>query len=240
MSRHRQASYIAPVRALPIAIAVCLMACHPQPHRPTMGAIAGLCRDRSTGTAVASATLSLARDGALTSTQVTSDIDGAYRVEKLAPGRYDLSATYAGQIVTIDHIDVAVGVAVEVDVEFTLGEPGPHHIDFGDATEGDLRSYHPPNADPTTGVLEGTVTDAATRERAIGSVVTAIGPAGAITQVVTDDHGRFVIPKLAPGAYGVSAYYTVANRGTIEVKRLAVPVRAGETVVVPLFVELQP
>ncbi len=228
------------MRPLLIAIVACLAACRPQPAPTTTGAIAGLCRDRSTGTPVASATLSLARDGALTSTQVASGIDGDYRLERLPPGRYDLAATYAGQIVRIDHIDVAVGATIEVDVEFTLGEPGHHRTSFGDAREGDLRTYRPPGADPTTGGLEGTLTDAATRERAIGSVVTAVGPDGAITQVVTDDHGRFVMPRLAPGPYGVSAYYTVANRGTIEVKRLAVPVRAGETVVVPLFVELQP
>ncbi|MCE9577421.1 MAG: carboxypeptidase-like regulatory domain-containing protein [Deltaproteobacteria bacterium] len=227
------------MRAFLIAIAVCLGACHAQPRRITTGAIAGLCRDQSTGTPVASATLSLARDGALTSTSVASGIDGDYRIEGLAPGRYDLSATYAGQIVQITHIDVAIGVTVEVDVEFALGEPGTHHIDFGDAHEGDLRSYRPLSADPETGVLEGTVTDAASRERAIGSVVTATGPGGAISQVVTDEHGRFVVPRLAPGTYAVSAYYTVAGHGTIEIKRLAVPVRAGETVVVPLFVELQ-
>lgn len=222
-----------------LAISVGLAACHPAIRRPTQGAIAGLCRDESTGTPVASATLSVARGGQLTSIQRTSGIDGTYRIDPLPPGEYDLNATYAGQIVTIGHIGVTAGHTAEVDVEFTLGKPEPRHLDFGDAHEGDLRRYRPPHADPFTGILEGTVTDAATRERAIGSVVTATGPDGTVTQAVTDDHGRFVIPGLAPGSYGISAYYTVANRGTIEVKRLAVPVSAGEAVVVPLFVELQ-
>lgn len=227
------------MRSLLVAITVCVAACHAAVVRPTTGAIAGLCRDQSTGTAVASATLTLARDGALTSTQASSGLDGAFEIGKLPPGRYDLTATYAGQIVQIDHVDVGVGLTVEVDVDFTLGQPGTHRVDFGDAREGDLRTYRPPHADPATGAIEGTVTDAATRERAIGSVVTALAADGTATQVITDDHGRFIVPRLPPGTYAVSAYYTVASRGTIEVKRSAIPVTAGTTVVVPLFVELQ-
>ena len=217
-------------------------ACHPPaPPRPTTGAIAGRIRDQDTGTALARAALAIQRDGELRPTALTAGDDGAYVLDRLPPGTYDVTATYAGVTVEVHPIAVAAGRRIAVDIDVPLGRPEVHHVDFGDLHAGDLRVYHPPNADPKTCALEGTVADVATRERVPGAIVTATSPAlPQAIQVVTDDEGRFTIPGVPPGRYSVSAYYTVEGHGTISVERNLIDVTGGETAAVPLFLETQP
>ncbi|HTJ41251.1 MAG TPA: carboxypeptidase-like regulatory domain-containing protein [Kofleriaceae bacterium] len=225
-----------------LALLIVIAGCHhgSVPAAPTTGAIAGLVRDQDTGTAIARAQLAIQRDGTLTPALVTSGDDGLYDLDHLAPGRYDVTATYAGVTLEIRGVTVTAGHVVACDVDLALGRPEAQHVDFGDAHEGDVRHYTPANADPKAGALEGTVTDSATRERVPGAIVTATSPAlTQAMQVITDDRGRFTIAALPPGTYSVSAYYTVAKHGTISVEHNLIPVRGGETAVVPLFVETE-
>jgi Carboxypeptidase regulatory-like domain len=226
------------VRAAVLVLA--LSACHPaHPRRPTTGAIAGLVLDQGSGQPIAMAALALARDGQLTPTLGKSGPGGAYRFPRLAPGRYALTASYAGVLVQTSGIRVHAGHTTEVDARLVLGTPGSIHVDFGDPHEGDVHRFHPPHADPRRGLLEGTVSDVATREAIVGTVVTATSPAvSQAIQVITDDHGRFRFGDLPPGTYAVSAYYTVAGHATIEVKH-EVAVHGGEGVSMPLFIETE-
>ena len=57
---------------------------------------------------------------------------------------------------------------------------------------------------------------------------------------VTDDQGRFRVDNLPPGTYEVSANYTVVRRGQLELRRNNIVVVGGETVVVPLWLEVDP
>ena len=76
------------------------------------------------------------------------------------------------------------------------------------------------------------------RTRLGGAVVTVADGSGALVdQAVSDDDGRFRLEGLAPGAYVVSAYYTLLGRGQFEIRRTDVRVGAGEVVVVPLAIE---
>lgn len=223
------------------AVLVIAAACHHAgaPPAATTGAIAGQVRDHDTGAQIASAQLAIQREGTLRPTLVTSDPDGAYELLRLPPGRYDVTASYAGVTVDVHGVAVTAGHTIGVDVDLALGRPADLHLDFGDPHEGDLRHYRPRGANPTLGAIEGTVTDAATRERVPGAVVTATEATSHQTQqVITDDRGHFAIASLPPGEYSVSAYYTIARHGTIEVEHNRVPVRGGEAAVVPLFVEL--
>ena len=104
-----------------------------------------------------------------------------------------------------------------------------------------LWRYRPAGADPTAGVIEGTVADMLSHERMRGAVVTIVRVGTLETHpTVTDDQGRYRLEGLAPGAYDVSAYYSVVRRGQLEVRRGNVDVVGGETVVVPLWLEVEP
>jgi hypothetical protein len=224
------------------ALLVVVAGCHhpAMPAAPTTGAISGLVRDQDSGAAIARAQLAVRRDGELNPALIATGDDGTYALERLAPGRYDVTASYAGVTVDVRGIGVIAGHDVAVDIDLPLGQPVEEHLDFGDPHEGEVRHYRPPHANPATGAIEGTVTDAATRERVPGSVVTTTSPAlPQAVQVITDDRGRFTIGDLPPGTYSVSAYYTVQRHGTISVEHNLIPVRGGETAVVPLFVETQ-
>lgn len=226
---------------------VAIVACHPTPRarRATTGGIMGLVRDRQSGAAIALAELDLRRDGALDRTAATKSSDrGVYSFEGLPPGRYALAAYYAGDSVEVDHIVVVAGQVAPVDLAFELGRGEPVVVDFGDPADGAIDHYTPRDGDPATGRIEGTVSDSATRQRVPGAVVTAVvaGPAAAAQearQVVTDDQGRFVFDGLSPGAYSISAYYSIQRRGQIEVQRNNLAVAGGQAVVVPLWIELE-
>jgi large repetitive protein len=225
-----------------------LGACRPPPvTRPTTGGIIGLVRDGATGESIGKAELVLRADGQLErgATAVTT-AEGFYEFEKLPPGRYTITAHYAGETVEITNIAITAGRGAPVDIAFELGRADPLTVDYGNPDDGAIRHYRPKAADPSTGMIEGTVTDAATRERVPGAVVTAIvmvadhaATDANVEQSVTDAHGRFVFPRLAPGTYVVSAYYTIERRGQIEVQRNGLAVQAGEALVVPLWVELE-
>jgi hypothetical protein len=217
----------------------CLVACGaPQHARPTTGAIAGLARDRDSGDPIAKVEIRV-REGATAAPRVTTSGDrGLYDVDRLPPGRYSLSASFAGQPLDVVNIDVRAGEVTTVDLVFTLGRPDRIRIDFGDPAASSIDRYRPRGLDGGGGVIEGTVNDTATRMRVPGAVVTAVGDDVTRTQqTVSDDHGRFRFHAVPPGVYSVSAYYTLGGRGQIEVRRSGIHVGGAEAVVVPLWIE---
>ena len=166
--------------------------------------------------------------------------DGLYAVDHLKPGRYTLHARFAGQPIRIRNIDVKAGDATFVDVTFTLGNPEPIDVDFGDPTQGEIKRYHPAQLSPSLAHIEGTVTEFGTRMRIAGAVVTAVGPTGALgtLQTVTDDQGRYRFDAVPPGTYAVSAYYSIGGRGQIEVRRSDIEISGAERVEIPIWIEL--
>jgi hypothetical protein len=216
------------VRILLVLLAACGAAQRP---RPTAGSIGGLVRDHGSGDPVGMAQLTLS-SGATT----TSAPDGLYAIDHVQPGRYTLVARFAGQPVTIRNIDVRAGEATFVDVTFTLGNPEPIVVDFGDPKQGQITRYKP-RRDIT--LIEGTVSEFGTHERVVGAVVTAEGgPRQDVLQTVTDAQGRYRFDGIEPGTYAVSAYYAITGRGQIEVRRSDIQVDRDEGVVVPIWVEL--
>lgn len=208
----------------------------PQRARPTTGSIAGLARDHDSGDPIAKAEIHI-RSDATTAQRVTASSDlGLFDVDRLPPGRYRLSAAFAGQPVEVVNIDVRAGEVSTVDLVFTLGRPDPIRIDFGDEAAAAIDRYRPRGLDGAA-VIEGTVNDSATRQRVPGAVVTAVRADASTQQTVSDDHGRFRFDALPPGVYSVSAYYSIGGRGQIEVRRSGINVDAAEAVVVPLWIE---
>jgi hypothetical protein len=157
-----------------------------------------------------------------------------YEIDDLAPGTYTLHSLYAGQPITITAIEVSPGIATYVDVSFTLGEPSPIVLDWGDRRDGEITRFSAP-----VPRIEGAVADSSTRARVPGAVVTAArGPEDETLQAVTDDHGRYRFDDVDLGTYAISAYYSIGGRGQIEVRRSDITVNAGEGVFVPLWIEL--
>ncbi len=220
-----------------LVLAACGAAQHAAP--PKEGAIAGVARDHDSGDPVAHAELRLRATGDMRARTAASDGKGAFTFDHVPPGRYDLSASFAGQPIAVDNIDVTAGKTAVIDVTFTLGRPDPVTVDFGNPKEGEIDRYRPAHHAQTTGVIEGTVTDVGTRDRVAGAVVTASrGPDTDALQAVTDDQGRYRFEGIDPGTYVVSAYYSIGGRGQIEVRRSDIAVAGGEGVIVPLWIEL--
>jgi Carboxypeptidase regulatory-like domain len=136
----------------------------------------------------------------------TSTKHGLYEIGNLPPGRYTLTASYAGQPITVTNVEIDAGLATYVDVSFTLGEVSPIVIDFGDPRASEIQRFT--TKQPR---IEGTVSDSHTRARVPGAVVTAArGVDDETLQAVTDDHGRYRFDGVDPGTYAISAYYSPA------------------------------
>jgi hypothetical protein len=230
------------VRCFLVFVAACASAQHGDPASTPEGAITGLARDHDSGDAIAKAAIHIRAQGQIAATVVTTAKDGGFALAHLAPGKYSLSADFAGQQVNVENIVVTRGDPTVVDVMFELGQPDPVTVDFGNAKDSAIDRYHPQHH-ATTALIEGTVNDRASHTRVAGAVVTAIGPGSGplvpTLQAVSDGQGRYRFDPVPPGVYVVSAYYSVGNRGQIEVRRSDIEVDAAQGVIVPLWVETE-
>jgi hypothetical protein len=214
----------------------------PPPRAPTTGAIAGDVRDRATGAPVA-VTL-IARGGLAEVETASSAVDGAYTLGGLPPGTYELVVVQGGAILRLDGIPVSAGRTTGLDLPIELAGVDVDR-DVPMTAYAAVVGHRDPWVYPLAAVsagrgqIEGTVTDTVTRERVAGAVITAAVPTAVdAVHAVTDDRGRFVFPDLPAGTYDLSAYYQVARRGQIEVRRNGITATAGHAVVVPVFIEL--
>lgn len=205
---------------------------------PNVPSIVGVARDHDSGDPVSKATIVVRPEGQLTAARtLTTDAKGHFVIAGLANGQFSLSASFAGQPVSVEHIAVVRGKTAVVDVTFTLGKPDPVMVDFGNAKEGAIDRYRPTHHAATTGIIEGTVTEAGSRNRVAGAVVTATAAGNTLT-AVTDDEGRYRFDDVTPGTYEVSAYYSIAGRGQMEIRRSDIAVAGGEGVIVPIWIEV--
>jgi len=219
-----------------VAAGACGSVQHPAPSKG--GAITGVARDHDSGDAVAKATIVVRPEGVLMQARtVTTDAKGHFTIGDLPAGPFSLSASFAGQPVSVDHINVEQGKSTVVDVTFTLGHPDPISVDFGNPKEGAIDRYRPSHHSPATGLIEGTVMEAGGRTRVPGAVVNARKGIDTLT-AVSDDEGRYRFDDVPPGTYEVSAYYSIAGRGQIEIRRSDIAVAGGEGVIVPIWIEV--
>lgn len=224
-----------------LALVVLTVACHAPPARapaPTTGAISGQVRDRVTGDPV-EATLT-AHDQASFAVASARTVDGEYTIAELAPGTYDMVVVLSGTTMQLTDIPVAAGRTTAFDVPVDVGAVEVPPAAYGALESSDIRTYTPRDlARSPRGRLEGTVTDTVSRERVVGAVVVATSDAlPDVLTGVSDDRGRYRFDDLPPGDYTLSAFYQVARRGQIEVRRSGVAVPAETAVIVPLFVEV--
>jgi Carboxypeptidase regulatory-like domain len=225
------------VRYLLFVVAACGSTQHAAP--PVVeGSIAGLVRDHDSGDVVAKAQIHIRPQGQIKPLVTITKPDGNYGMAHLAPGKYSLTASFGGQNVNVENIVVSVGAPTVVDVMFTLGQPDPNPVDFGDPKDSEIDRYKHAHA-----LIEGTISDRASHERVAGAVITVVGPGAGIDvptlQAVSDDQGRYRFDPVSPGVYIVSAYYSVEQHGQFEVRRSDIEVPEHEGVIVPLWVETE-
>ncbi len=229
------------IAILALFVVGCGAAASRGPARPTTGTIAGLARDHDSGDPIALADIRLRGKGVDNMRALSTD-QGTYSIKHLKPGRYQLTARFAGQPVDVTNIDVRAGETTHVDLVFTLGHPDPIRVDYGDPKQSQIDRYKPTNIGTAVSIIEGTVSDLSTRERVAGAVVTAVlhgsGAHEQTEQTISDDDGRYRFGPVAPGTYAVSAYYSIGGRGQIEVRRSGIAVAGAEAVIVPLWIEL--
>jgi hypothetical protein len=205
---------------------------------PTTGAVAGVVRDRVTGHPI-EARLAVHGDDSLEAHGVRSAADGTYRIEDLAPGTYGLVVELPGTSLQFTDIPVIAGRTTGFDIPVDSAEVEVPPRSYLAIETDDIQVFQPGNLSPEVGRLRGVVTDVVTGERAGGVVVTATSPSSAeVLTGVSDDAGQFDLAEVEPGTYELSAFYNVARRGQIEVKRSGVDVPGGSDVYVPMYVEL--
>jgi Carboxypeptidase regulatory-like domain len=223
---------------------LCLAACGgsaTQVTKSTTGGIAGLARDHDSGDPVAKAEIRIRATGELKPLETVTSDRGLFDIQKLRPGRYTLSALFAGQPVEVSNIEVRAGEITMVEVTFTLGRPEPLQYDHT-AKGAEIDRYRPKSLSASSaGLIEGTVNDVQTSKRVAGAVVFAVqsDDTASAQQTVSDDFGRYRFDAMRPGTYEISTYYSVSNRGRIEVRRSGIEVARSEAVVVPLWIEMQ-
>lgn len=204
---------------------------------PSPGMIAGLIRDAASGEAIQNAIIVVRRPGEIAPTREESDVNGAYMIAELPAGSYAVTAYVAKTIIGERNAEVRPGETLGLD--FTVGHVEGDVPDLNAPGAPALWRFRPRDAEPTLGRIEGTVADIHFA-RLVSAVVTVVSAGQMRTeQTITDEHGRFTVDELPPGTYEVSAYYSVAGRGAIEVRRSRVLVAGGEVVVVPLWLDTE-
>lgn len=159
---------------------------------PTTGTLQGTVTDASTSAALSGATVTIA-GGAST----TTNGSGFYQFTNVAPGTYSVTASATGH-----NSNTANGVSVT----------------SGNTT---TQNFALTASGPTTGTLQGTVTDASTSAAINGATVAIVG--GAST--TTNSSGFYQFTNVTPGTYNVTAAKTGYNTGT----NSGVSVTAGNT-----------
>lgn len=207
---------------------------------PTLGAILGIARDQDSGDPVAFATILARREGEVLNQARKSSDRGLYQFLQLAPGRYTVTGTFAGQTITANDVMVVAGESVAIDLSFAFGHPDTTMLSYGNGQDAAITRFRPRKLAPQTARIEGTLSDNSTRGRVVGAAISLIpdGSQFALQQEVTDDYGQFRFDNVPPGTYALSSSYALGRRGQVELRRSGLTVADGDGLRVPLWVEV--
>ena len=191
----------------------------------TEGAIGGIIRDAADGEPLSMVSIQAEQAGERVAHDI-SDHQGRYRLGPLEPGRYDVSAKFAGARVAYKDITVEKALETDVRIRIDLREQG----DTAEvvATGG---AY---------GSIEGVVLDGPRGKPFPGTAVSLSAPhLEDVAMTITNAEAVFHFRRLRPGTYALSTFYTLVDEGNIEVRRGNIVVKPGEKTSVELALELK-
>jgi hypothetical protein len=192
------------------------------------GAIRGAVRDVATGEPIAFAAIEAVSPDGRRAVD-TSGAGGEFRLT-LPPGRYRLIASFGDLRAELPDVVVMNRRATRIHIDLDSRPPldGPR---AGGAV-----------AAQATGEISGQVTEGvgASATPFAGAVIAAMGP-GVVDapMAITDRRGRYRLRGLRPGRYDLTLYYQLVDRGSIELRRNDVEVRAGRATTVDLELDLR-
>lgn len=241
-----QLLYDAPVSRLLLGgLAVLVMACGGSQKpaavsapAPTSG-IHGTVVDVETGSAISFVTVIAKADGAVRSYSHTTNGSGSFILDGVPPGRYQVIATYGNH--SSEKLDVPVTrnkiTRLRLGLDLRTNEPI-------------VNSYKPIPSVPEppkrsigrarSGAIEGVVRNAKTKALLPGAVVGATSAKLPEPRLaVADAHGRYRLLGLPPGTYVLSIYYTVVERGNVEVRRGGIQVAGGKATIIDLNLDTE-
>lgn len=189
------------------------------------GAIGGIVRDAADGKPLSMVSIQADQNGERVAHDI-SDHEGRYRLGPLEPGRYDVSAKFAGARVA--YKDITVEKAQETDVRVNIDLR-----DHGDRTE-------VVETGGEAGSIQGVVLDGPHGAPFPGTAVSLTAPhLEDAVMTITDSNAVFRFRGLRPGVYALSTFYQLVEQGNIEVRRSNIVVKPGEMTSVELVLELK-
>lgn len=184
--------------------------------RPGNGTLEGVVIDTATDRPVSFAEVSVyVEESGELAGETTTDQSGAYKVPNLPPGSYRVIVKFSNLT------SEARGVSLFAD------KPTPLRVELSsDPGGGPLETREATGA--SHGSIEGVILDGV-RGEPLGGATVEVSSKRLTDPLFTiaDEHGRFRIAGLSPDTYLVSVYYSLVDKGNIEVRRSGVVVERG-------------
>ena len=144
----------------------------------------------------------------------TSDASGRYQILNLEPGSYQVVVTHSGRFAVANGVSVIQGQTTDL----------AHRL----AASGDSSADQHAALESSAGIISGTILDASSREPLGGATVELSNPEmSEALFTLADENGTFRFPNISPATYVVSVYYSLVNKGNVEIRRSGVVVEKG-------------
>ncbi len=144
----------------------------------------------------------------------TTDAKGRYQLSNLPSGRYHIVVVHGGRFAVANDVVVIAGQETNINHRLAIN---PRHSEDRHAT-----------VDSNRGVISGVIIDASDRTPLGGATVEVSGPLlNESVFTIAAGNGSFRFPDLVPGTYLISVYYSLINKGNVEVRRSGIAVKSA-------------
>lgn len=179
----------------PYSTALALRALYLSENKPTppptltTGTVTGKVVDASTNQPLSGVSVVLQSDPSI---NIMTDTTGDFTLSNIPQGSHKIDFSFSGYATATTTIDITAGSIINIG---TI----------------------PLSANPTTGIIKGTVTDAANGQSLSDVTITVTGSFNGNT--VTDTNGTFIFTNITPGSVTITTektgYYSITGTGTV-------------------------
>lgn len=188
----------------------------------SMGTLHGTVIDIANGEPVAVAEILVSSNGEIVA-RGTTDGDGNYRLQNVPPGQYRIDVRYGGLTTTAEDVLVVKGGGTPLRMQL-------------DSRANQATADGHSKTDNPRGTIAGVLRERAAGPGFSGATVEAERD-GKSVLTISGDGGKFRFIGLEPGIYNVSVYYTLVDKGTVEVRRAGVEVTPYRETTIELTVD---